>query len=269
MIETLSRLAHKVLEQLARFDSFHFLEGMFQSLFVPENLVNVLSIVMIDLLLAGDNAVVIALAVQSLNVKQRRIGIMLGAAFAVALRIVLTFFAAKLLLVSYIKLVGGVLILWIAMKLLTDNTGDNSGNKKAGSVFQAMWMIVVADITMSTDNILAVAAAAKGRTGLLIFGLGLSIPFVIFTSNLISGWMDRHKWIVWAGAALLGKVGGEMIATDPAVTSRTNAPEWSLYVAQGIGIAAVLLFGWVFNPPAKKRKKRRPPTNAADLPTGS
>lgn len=269
MIETLSRLAHKILEHAAGFNPFQFIEGQFHALLVPDNLLSILSIVMIDLLLAGDNAVVIALAVQSLNVQQRRMGIIFGAAFAVVLRIILTFFAAKLLLVSYLKLVGGVLILWIAMKLLTDSAGDDGGHKKAGGVIQAIWMIIVADITMSTDNILAVAATAKGRTGLLIFGLGLSIPFVVFTSNLLSGWMDRHKWIIWAGAALLGKVGGEMISSDPAVTGRINAPEWATYVAQAIGIAAVLLFGWFFTAPAKKRKKRRSPANEVNLPTGS
>ena len=170
MIETLSRLAHKILEHAAGFNPFQFIEGQFHALLVPDNLLSILSIVMIDLLLAGDNAVVIALAVQSLNVQQRRMGIIFGAAFAVVLRIILTFFAAKLLLVSYLKLVGGVLILWIAMKLLTDSAGDDGGHKKAGGVIQAIWMIIVADITMSTDNILAVAATAKGRTGLLIFG---------------------------------------------------------------------------------------------------
>ncbi len=258
MVELLSKLAHKILQHGGDIFSLDFLYGWVSSLFIPGNLLSIFSIVLIDLLLAGDNAVVIALAVQSLNAKQRRIGIMLGAAFAVVLRIILTLFASKLLGASYIKLVGGILIIWIAMKLLTDAADDNSGQKKAGGVWQAMWMIVVADVTMSMDNILAVAAAAKGRTGLLVFGLTLSIPFVVFASNVLSGWMDRHKWIIWAGAALLGKVGGEMIATDHAITSRTNAPEWTLYVAEAIGVAAVLLFGSLFRPKAKKRKKRKP-----------
>ena len=207
----------------------------------------ILSIVMIDLLLAGDNAVVIALAVRSLSPAQRRLGIILGSTFAVTLRIVLTFFAAKLLAASYIKLIGGVLILWIAVKLLNDSSEQADG-KHAGSIWQAVWMIMVADITMSTDNILAVAAASKGHLGLMIFGLVLSIPFVVFTSGFLSVMMARYKWIVWAGAALLGKVGAEMIVTDKVVANWLTNPELTQYIAEFLGVALVLILGWALQP---------------------
>ncbi len=154
-------------------------------------LLDVMAIVLIDLLLAGDNAVVIALAVKCLPPKERRIGTLFGAGMAVGLRIILTFFAAQLLQVQFVKLVGGVLILWIAVKLLMDDTEDSGGVKQARTLWQAMVYVVIADVTMSTDNILAIAGTSKGHIGLLIFGLGLSIPFWVFTFNLLSQFMDR------------------------------------------------------------------------------
>ena len=243
-------LLQKVLRHAEHWFSPEFLHNAAAKFLIPANMMDVLSIVLIDLILAGDNAVVIALAVQSLSPRQRRFGILLGATFAVALRIVLTFFAAKLLATQYIKLLGGAFIFWIAVKLLIDSGGADGGAKKAGGVWQAMWMIVVADITMSTDNILAVAAASKGRASLLIFGLALSIPFVIFTSGLLSVLMSRYKWIVWAGAALLGKVGAEMIFTDKFVSDHFYIAEPLLYFLQAAGAALVILLGWKLAPKA-------------------
>lgn len=204
-------------------------------------LLDILAIVLIDLLLAGDNAVVIALAVKSLPARERRIGITLGAGFAVALRIVLTFFAAQLLQVQFVKLIGGLLILWIAVKLLLQDAENQEGGKEAANLWQAMMYIVVADITMSTDNILAIAGTSKGNVGLLVFGLGLSIPFVVFTSNLLSRIMDRFPIIVWIGAAILGRVGGEMIMTDPWVHDTFHPAKWLEYgvqVALTVGVVA-------------------------------
>jgi YjbE family integral membrane protein len=200
----------------------------------------VLSIVLIDVVLAGDNAVVIALAVRQLQPKQRVLGILLGSGVAVALRVVLTFFAAQLLAMNYIKLIGGVLVLWIAMKLLRDNTGEPEADGKAAtSLWSAVWLILVADITMSIDNVLAVAAASKGSFALLLFGLGLSIPLVVFTSNLLSKLMDRYPIIVWLGAAVLGKVGGEMIIADHLFFPPPTAPDpWFVHSA---GVAAAVL----------------------------
>ena len=193
----------------------------------------VFNIVWIDIVLAGDNAVVIALAVRGLPPRQRLVGIILGAAAAVVLRVSLTFVATQLLTVKFVQLVGGLLILWIAFKLLKQNDdGQDEAKGGASGLWQAVWMILVADITMSLDNVLAVAGAARGHFGLLLFGLALSIPLVVFASNLISRLMARYQIVVFLGAAILGKVGGEMMLTD-AVVSGWLLPWW-----QGVAGAA-------------------------------
>ncbi len=174
----------------------------------------IVNIVVIDLILAGDNAVVIAMAVRSLPRAQRQWGIILGAGAAVLLRVVLTFFVAQLLEIQFLKLAGGVLITWIAVKLFVEGAPEQA-DQEAKTLLQAMWLIMVADITMSTDNVLAVAGASHGNLFLLLFGLALSIPFVVFTSNLLSMLMDRYPIIIYIGAAVLGRVAGEMIFTDP------------------------------------------------------
>lgn len=206
----------------------------------------ILSIVLIDVVLAGDNAVVIALAVRQLEPRQRLIGIILGSAVAVGLRVVLTFFAAQLLAMDYIKLVGGVLVFWIAVKLLGANGGaeDDESGKSANGLWSAVWLILVADITMSIDNVLAVAAASKGSFALLLFGLGLSIPLVVFTSNLLSKLMDRYPIIVWVGAAILGKVAGEMIVTDHLFFPAPAIPSiWLVHGMGALGAVLVIVIG--------------------------
>ncbi|HUQ93316.1 MAG TPA: TerC family protein [Bryobacteraceae bacterium] len=205
-------------------------------------LLDVLAIVLIDLLLAGDNAVIIALAVKSLPPREKKIGIMVGAGLAVVLRIGLTFFAAQLLLLQFVKLVGGLLILWIAVKLLVQDS-DNAHGKQASNLWEAMTYILIADITMSTDNILAIAGTSKGHIGLLIFGLGLSIPFVVFTSSLLSRIMDRFPIIVIIGSAILGRVGGEMIMTDPYVKATFAPPDWLNYLVQAVLAVGVVAAG--------------------------
>jgi YjbE family integral membrane protein len=212
-------------------------------------------IVWIDIVLAGDNAVVIALAVRTLPPKQRLMGIALGSGVAVGLRVGLTFVAAQLLAINYIKLVGGVLILWIAVKLLLDNTGEKDHGKAASNLWQAVWLILVADITMSVDNVLAVAGASKGSFGLLLFGLGLSIPLVVFTSNLLSKLMDRYKAIIYIGSAILGKVGGEMIMTDRLITETLHPETWLIHVVEGVLAVGVILVARVW----QRRKSTRPP----------
>ena len=202
--------------------------------------VGFLSIVLIDLVLAGDNAVVIALAVKNLRGKQRTTGIIAGAGAAVALRVVLTFFVAQLLTISFIKLLGGMLILWIAVKLFIEGAPEDKFQKEATTFWQAIRVIVIADLIMSTDNILAVAGACKGNFFLLLFGLALSIPFVVFTSSLLSLLMDKYPIIVWIGAAVLGRVGGEMIITDPWIVEKI-APSRGLQIAcEIIGAVGVL-----------------------------
>jgi YjbE family integral membrane protein len=205
-------------------------------------LLDILTIILIDLLLAGDNAVVIAMAVKTLSPKERKLGIAIGAGFAVVLRIGLTFFAAQLLQTPWIKLVGGALIFWIAVKLLSDAAQEEESGTHAHNLTSAIWYIMVADITMSTDNILAVAGTSKGNVPLLIFGLGLSIPFVVFTSNLLSRIMDKYPIVVWIGAAILGRVGADMIITDPVVHASfhpSTALEIALQAAGALTVVAV------------------------------
>jgi YjbE family integral membrane protein len=205
---------------------------------------DVLSIILIDVLLAGDNAVLIAMAVKSLPPPQRRVGIAAGAGGAVVLRVILTFFAARLLQVAFLKLIGGLLVLWIAVKLLTDVSKDHGG-ATAQSLRQAIWLILVADVTMSVDNIVAVAAASKGSLYLLILGLGLSITFVVFASTFLSRVMDRYPIVIWIGAAILGRVGGDMIMGDPWVDSMLHPSELLNVGVQVLCAGGVMLLGWV------------------------
>jgi YjbE family integral membrane protein len=202
-----------------------------------------LSIILINILLSGDNAVVIAMAVRSLPAPQRRMGITLGAGAAAVLRIVLTFFAAKLLTLNYVQFVGGLLILWIAVKLLTEAAEDSEGHPHAVSLWHAMWLILVADVTMSLDNILAVAAVSNRRLPLLIFGLTLSIAFVIFTSNILSRIMDRYPVVIYIGAAILGRVGGDMMVSDPWIKGWLEPSQAVDYGVQAFFAVAVLVVG--------------------------
>jgi len=221
------------------------------------------SIVLIDLILAGDNAVVIAMAVRSLPREHRRRGILLGSAAAVLLRVVATFFVAQLLRVPAIKLVGGLLIGWIAVRLFVEGAPCHERERAATSLWQAVQIIVVADITMALDNMLAVGGASRGNFFLLLFGLTLSIPFVIFTSSLLSMLMDRYPAIVYAGAAVLGKVAAEMVLTDPLVTSRIPLSAHALWIAEAGAAAAVILTGKLWLRRLAARAGRLEPACAA------
>ena len=214
-----------------------------------------LSIVLIDLILAGDNAVVIAMAVRSLPPKQRRKGIIFGAGAAVVLRVLLTFFVAQLLQVPYLKIIGGLLILWIAVKLFIEGMPDENDDGEAATIGQAIKLIVIADLTMATDNMLAVAGASHGNLFLLLFGLGLSIPFVVLTSNLLSMLMDKYPVIIYFGAAILGKVGGEMLITDPFTVTLLHPSSVTQYIAQGVFAAGVILSGMFLIKWKKSRKE--------------
>jgi YjbE family integral membrane protein len=202
-----------------------------------------LSIVLIDLLLAGDNALVIAMAVRSLTPRERRIGIAGGAAAAVVLRIVLTYFAARLLTFEYVQIVGGLLILWIALKVLVDASEPPDSTAAPKRFYQAIWYIVVADVTMSTDNILAIAGASKGHLGLIVFGLCLSIPFVVFSSNLLANLMDRYPWTIYLGAGILGQVGGSMILTDPLIARTLHPDDTWRYLIEGVLVVSIVVSG--------------------------
>jgi YjbE family integral membrane protein len=175
-----------------------------------------LSITIIDLTLAGDNAVVIGMAVRSLPEEQRKKGIFWGAFGAVALRVVITFIVAQLLLIPLLQFGGGVLLLWIAWKLIQHPPGAEEGEsvKAAAGLFEAVKIIILADFIMSLDNMLAVGAASHGSFFLLLFGLGLSIPIILFCSALVAKMMNKWPWLVYVGAGILGWVAGEMIVGD-------------------------------------------------------
>ncbi len=177
--------------------------------------VAVAQIILIDVVLSGDNAVVIALACRKLPTEQRRKGILWGVAGAVTLRVLLTTFAALLLNLPFLKLGGGLLLLWIGVKLLLPEDSHGEGHiDAADNLWGAVKTIIVADLVMSIDNVIAVAGAAHGSIGLLIFGLAVSIPLIVWSSQLVLKLMDRFPFIVTCGAALLGWVAGSMIATD-------------------------------------------------------
>lgn len=175
-----------------------------------------LSITILDLTLAGDNAVVIGMAVRSLPEKQRNKGIFWGAFGAVALRVACTFVAAQLLLIPLLQFGGGVLLLWIAWKLLQNPPGAESGEhiKASSGLMEAVKIIILADFVMSVDNMLAVAAASHGSFFLLMFGLGLSIPIILFCSAMVAKMMNKWPWLVIVGAGILGWVSGEMVVGD-------------------------------------------------------
>ena len=202
-----------------------------------------LSLVLIDLLLAGDNALVIAMAVRALPKAQRTIAISFGALAAVALRIGITIVAAQLLNVEFLKLIGGALVIWIAIRVIADTRRHQRGAAGDSSLLKAIWLIVFADITMSVDNVIAIAGAARGSVPLIVFGLGVSIPLVVFSSRLIAALMDRFPIVVYLGAAILGHVGGEMMMTDPFV-ARTLHSTWALtYAVEAAAIVVILLAG--------------------------
>jgi YjbE family integral membrane protein len=219
-----------------------------------ELIIGVLTIVYVNFILSGDNAVVIAMAVRSLPPKQQKLGIFWGSFAAVALRIALTWIAAVLLEMPGIRLGGGLLLIWIAWKLVKPADGEGEEHvKSSANLWEAVKIVVIADLIMSLDNVLAVAAAAKGSIPLLIFGLALSIPIILCCSAIIAKLMSRYAWLVIAGGAILGKVAGEMIVTDPIIHaqlgSMAHAAEWTAMIALTIGIPVVArwkeLMAWI------------------------
>lgn len=184
-----------------------------QNLVQPEYWLSVLKIIWIDILLSGDNALVIALACRNLPDQQRKWGMILGAGAAVTLRVVFATIIVVLMTIPYLKLVGGLALLVIAAKLLVPDHEDEDVDA-ASNLWQAVRLIVLADVVMSLDNVIAIAAAADGSVSLLIFGLIVSIPLIIAGAALIMAVLDRLPILVWAGAALLGWIAGHVIATD-------------------------------------------------------
>jgi len=213
--------------------------------------IGLFKIVWINIILSGDNAVVIALAARSLPSEQQKKAIFLGSGAAVILRIALTVVAAKLLELSFLQIVGGLLLLWIGVQLLMDEEDGEHEAKGSGGLMAAVRTILIADLVMSLDNVIAVAAAAKGDMVLLILGLAISIPMVIFGSTLMIKLMDRFPIIIMLGAALIGWVGGETIASDAALRATAADYPWLHYAAAAAGAALVIGL-------AKKLQKPRP-----------
>jgi YjbE family integral membrane protein len=197
------------------------------------------SIILANIVLSGDNAVVIAMAARSLPEHQQKKAIFWGSAAAIVMRIILTLIAVEMLKWPYLKIVGALLLLYIGISLLGQEGGDEGENRHAGTLLSAVRTILVADLVMSLDNVLAVAAAAKGNTPLLIIGLAVSIPLIVFGSTLLLKVMDRFPIIITLGAALLGFLAGEMMFTDPAVSARVG--ELSHGVTNGTGAAGAVI----------------------------
>ena len=176
-------------------------------------------IMWINILLSGDNAVVIAMACRGLPARQRVWGMILGAGVAVVLRIVFTGVVASLMLLPYLKIAGGLALFYIAAKLLVPDDLEEDGTEAVEHLWRAVRIVAIADIIMSLDNVIAIAAAAGGNMALVVIGLAISIPLIVAGAALIMALLDRFPLLVWAGAALLGWIVGEVIATDPVVTA--------------------------------------------------
>jgi YjbE family integral membrane protein len=206
--------------------------------------VDVFKIIMIDLLLSGDNAVVIALACRNLPADQRKKGILFGVGGAIGLRVVLTFFAVSLLALPYLKLIGALLLLWIGVKLILPEDEHGEDNIKADTrLFGAVKTIIIADFVMSLDNVLGVAAAAKGNMPLLVFGLLISIPLIAWSSQLVLKLIDRFPYIIHAGGALLGYVAGEMLVSEALFAPLVEAQHYLHWLVPVCGAVLVLAMG--------------------------
>ncbi|MBP1149932.1 TerC family protein [Methylocaldum sp. RMAD-M] len=225
----------------------------------PQFWIGLGEIIVVNIILSGDNAVVIALAARSLPEQQRNLAIVWGSVAAILMRVVLTIVAVEMLRLPYLKIIGSVLLFWIAVQLLLPEGDGGEGVDDHDNLIAAIRTILIADLVMSLDNVIAVAAAAKGNVLLLILGLAISIPLVIFGSTVILRLMDRFPVIIVLGAALLGFVSGEMLVTDPA----WPGPEghWLHDVIPFVGAVLVVLAGkWL-----AQRKATTVPHRVVDL----
>jgi YjbE family integral membrane protein len=208
----------------------------------PEFWLALSQIILINIVLSGDNAVVIALASRSLPPKQQKKAILFGSIGAIVLRIVLTFFAVYLLSLPYLKLAGAALLLWIGVGLLKGDDGETDLEGHS-NLTAAIKTIIIADLVMSLDNVIGVAAAAKGNVVLLVVGLAISIPLIIYGSTLILKLMTRFPVIITIGAALLGWVAGEMAFSDPAIKVWADSHHNLHFLPSVIGALAVVAVG--------------------------
>ena len=219
---------------------------MTASVIDPSFWIGVSKIVLIDLALAGDNALVIALAVRTLPKRQQFLGRVWGAAGAVGLRLLFVAIVSYLLGIPLLQVVGGLLLIWIAIKLVRQSEEAGDGRTKAGTtLLEAIWIIIVADVVMSLDNVIGVAGAAEGDLRLVVFGIGLSIPIVVWGSGVLATLMNRYSWIILIAGGILGEVAGKMILHDHFIVSRLGVVpslvEWGVRLVLAGGI---ILVGW-------------------------
>ena len=206
----------------------------------PELIGPIISIILIDLTLSGDNAVVIGMAAHRLPARQRKMAVMIGAGGAIVIRVALTAVAAMLLQIPFLKVAGGILLAWIAFKLLKEEEEQHEGTGGSERLFEAISTIIVADVVMSVDNILGVAAAARGDVGLLIFGLVLSMIIMLAGGSLIATMIDKFWWLVYLGSAVIIWTGSEMMFGDRFIEEHLH-PDHSLVVAASAVITVVLM----------------------------
>jgi len=220
----------------------------------PEFWVRLGSITVLNLLLSGDNALVIALAVRTLPRRQRIAGQVWGALGAVALRLAFVGIVTMLLTVPFLQFVGGLLLVWISVKLVRPEVAGDQAGRHGTSLWEAIWIIVVADVTMSLDNVLAIAAAAHGDFMLVMFGIGLSLPIVVWGAGLLARLMNRYTWVVWLGGGLLGYVAGEMMLDDPIIARWLGETAAVLHRPLPIALGAIVTgLGWWFGRMARQR----------------
>lgn len=222
-------------------------------------------IILVNIVLSGDNALVIALACRNLEKRHQRPAIFIGSAGAIVLRIIFVLIVDQLLKISFLKLAGGLLLLWIGVKLVQGEEEHGDGVKGAGSVWGAIRTIIIADAVMSLDNAIAIAAAAKGDVVLIVLGLLISIPLIIFGATLIMALLNRFPIIVIAGGALLGWIAGEVLATDPAYANELAAmiPNHKT-VFEVAGAVITVAIGYFLQYRAKQRRHEEPVDLAAD-----
>lgn len=215
----------------------------------PEFWARVLGIIVIDLTLAGDNALVIALAVRTLPKRQQFWGRIWGTAGAVGLRLLFIAVATILLKIPFLQLVGGLALLWIAFKLVRQQSGgEGDGHVRHGSSLrEAIWIIIVADAVMSLDNVLAVAAAAHGDMTLVVFGIALSLPIVVWGSGILAMLMNRFVWIIWLGGGILGYVAGEMILKERNVEQLLDHANPAIGLLPLLPAVILVALGWWFS----------------------
>ena len=198
-----------------------------------------LEIIGVNIVLSGDNAVVIALAARSLPQRQQRKAVIFGSIAAIIMRVILTLFAVEMLKLPYLKLIGSTLLLWIGIQLLVPEEGDGTDIESKETLFAAIKTILVADLVMSIDNVIGVAAAARGNVTLLVLGLAISIPLIIFGSSVMLRFMERFPVIVTLGGALLGYIAGEMAVSDIAISAWLQ--EHLHWIEQPAGIVGAVL----------------------------